>query len=73
MERNFFRRIELMFPILDAGHKARLVADLDAYLADNVQAWELETDGHYEQVRPTADRDAAPAQIKLLRQLAEAT
>jgi polyphosphate kinase len=73
MERNFFRRIELMFPIVDAGLKARVMADLDTYLADNVQAWELRKDGRYEQLRPTGDRDAVPAQLKLLRQLAEAS
>jgi polyphosphate kinase len=73
MERNFFRRIELMFPILDAGHKARVMADLDAYLADNEQAWELHKDGQYEQLRPTGDAAATPAQLKLLRQLAEAS
>ena len=49
------------------------MADLDTYLADNVQAWELRKDGRYEQLRPTGDRDATPAQSKLLRQLAEAS
>jgi polyphosphate kinase len=73
MERNFFRRIELMFPIREAGLKARVMADLDTYLADSVQAWELRNDGRYEQLRPTGDRDATPAQSKLLRQLAEAS
>jgi polyphosphate kinase len=73
MERNFFRRIELMFPILDASHKARVMADLDAYLADNEQAWELRKDGQYEQLRPMGDAAATPAQLKLLRELAEAS
>jgi polyphosphate kinase len=73
MERNFFRRIELMFPINDTGLKARVMADLDTYLADNVQAWELRKDGRYEQLRPAGDRDGTPAQSKLLRQLAEAS
>jgi polyphosphate kinase len=73
MERNFFRRIELMFPIGDAALKARIMADLDTYLADNVQAWELRMDGQYEQARLSADGDAMPAQSKLLRQLAEAS
>jgi polyphosphate kinase len=73
MERNFFRRIELMFPISDTGLKARVMADLDTYLADSVQAWELRKDGRYEQLRATGDRDATPAQLKLLRQLAEAS
>jgi polyphosphate kinase len=73
MERNFFRRIELMFPILDPVLKARVMADLDVYLADNVQAWELRNDGSYDQVRATEERDSTPAQLKLLRQLAEAS
>ena len=73
MERNFFRRIELMFPVVDATLKTRIMADLDIYLADAVQAWELRKDGRYEQLRPTSDRDATPAQSKLLRQLAEAS
>jgi hypothetical protein len=73
MERNFFRRIELMFPLTDAGLKARVIADLDTYLADNIQAWELRKDGRYEQLHPAADQDPTPPQVKLLRQRAAAT
>jgi polyphosphate kinase len=62
-----------MFPINDTGLKARVMAALDTYLADNVQAWELRKDGRYEQLRPAGDRDGTPAQSKLLRQLAEAS
>src|SRR5690606_3516287 len=47
MDRNFFRRIELMFPIVDEKLKVRVMADLDTYLADNTQAWELRSDGRY--------------------------
>jgi polyphosphate kinase len=73
MERNFFRRIELMFPVRDAALKARVLADLDAYLADNVQAWELRNHGHYELLSPPPDTEPVPAQTRLLRQLAEAS
>ena len=41
MDRNFFRRIEIMFPIQDPDIKQRLIGDLDLYLADNTQAWQL--------------------------------
>ena len=41
------RRIELMFLIQARALKARLMADLDVYLADNVQAWELQADGEH--------------------------
>ena len=73
MDRNFFRRIEVMFPILDEGLKARVLADLDTYLADNVQAWELRADGEYVRLSRRAEAEPAAAQLKLLRQLAEAS
>lgn len=73
MERNFFRRIELMFPILDPRLKARVIADLDSYLVDNTQAWELRSDGRYERAQPPTGAEPLSAQYKLLRQLAEAS
>jgi polyphosphate kinase len=72
MDRNFFRRIELMFPVEGDALKARLMADLDVYLADNTQAWELQPDGRYIQLGPHDD-EAVSAQATLLRQLAEAS
>jgi polyphosphate kinase len=71
MDRNFFRRIELMFPILDDAMKTRIMADLDAYLADNAQAWELRADGQYAQLSAAPDSEPRAAQLTLLRQLAE--
>ena len=41
MERNFFRRIEVAFPIERKQHRDRIVEDLETYLADNTQAWML--------------------------------
>jgi polyphosphate kinase len=71
MDRNFFRRIELMFPIVDEKLKARVMADLDTYLADNTQAWELRPDGRYVRNPSGPGIEPAAAQLKLLRQLAE--
>lgn len=71
MDRNFFRRIELMFPIVDEKLKVRVMADLDTYLADNTQAWELRSDGRYVRNSPPAGADPVAAQSKLLLQLAE--
>jgi polyphosphate kinase len=73
MDRNFFRRVEACFPILDEDLKARLLADLDLALSDNSQAWELQTDGTYVLTRPPTAADAVSVQSRLLRQLAEAT
>ncbi|WP_416244254.1 polyphosphate kinase 1 [Azospira sp. APE16] len=43
MERNFFRRIELCFPVLDPKLKKRVISEgLRPYLVDNQQAWEMD-------------------------------
>lgn len=70
MGRNMFRRIEVMFPISDAKLKRRIMRDLDTYLADNAQAWELQANGEYASLR-TSGHDPVSAQISLLNQLAE--
>jgi polyphosphate kinase len=70
MERNFFRRIEVCFPIERRRHRERIVEDLETYLADNAQAWALRPDGRYERL----SADAAPtlsAQATLLRRYAD--
>jgi polyphosphate kinase len=73
MDRNFFRRIEIMYPILDGRLKARLIADLDTYLIDNTQAWTLMPDGSYRLLEPENDEPAVSAQNRLLAELAEAS
>jgi polyphosphate kinase len=47
MERNFFRRVEIAFPVREQTHRDRILRDLGNYLADNTQAWSLERDGRY--------------------------
>jgi polyphosphate kinase len=69
MDRNFFRRIEVAFPILDAKLKKRVIDEgLSIYLADNVQAWEMHADGHYERLQPVRG-PAISAQMQLLSEL----
>ncbi|MCA1926714.1 MAG: polyphosphate kinase 1 [Thiobacillus sp.] len=66
MDRNFFRRIETCFPILNPKLKKRVIAEgLKPYLRDNVQAWEMQSDGSF---RRKAGRRAQPycAQSELL-------
>jgi polyphosphate kinase len=64
-ERNFFRRVEVCFPILDGALRARVIDELMLYLADNQQAWVLQTDGSYQRV-DAGDQPAASAQQALL-------
>ena len=70
MERNFFRRIEVAFPIEHDEHRKRILADLETYLADNVNAWELQADGSYRQVETGAGKRIC-AQELLLEQYAD--
>jgi polyphosphate kinase len=68
MDRNFFRRIEVCFPVLDKKLKKRVIEEgLRAYLQDNHQAWDMDIEGHYRRKNP---RRAARkcAQIELLKQ-----
>ena len=52
MERNFFKRIELAFPILDPKLKKRVITEgLKFYLADNQQGWEMNNQGIYQRRR----------------------
>jgi len=71
MDRNFFRRIEVMFPIVDPGIQRRLIGDLDTYLSDNTQAWQLDSDGSYQRITPDEGEPKISAQLRLLSQLAE--
>jgi polyphosphate kinase len=54
MYRNFFRRIEVCFPVLDTKAKKRVFKEgLEPYLKDNVNAWEMLPDSTY---RPRSGR-----------------
>ena len=50
MTRNLDRRVELLFPILDAGHRHRIIAALESYFRDNTQAWKLAANGDWSRV-----------------------
>jgi polyphosphate kinase len=66
MDRNFFRRIELCFPVLDPALKRRVIREgLQPYLDDNCQAWVMNPDGEYERLRPRRGRRRS-AQEELL-------
>jgi polyphosphate kinase len=52
MDRNFFRRVELAFPLNDRRLKRRVIAEgLSVFLGDNQSAWLMQSDGHYRRRR----------------------
>ena len=56
MDRNLLHRVEVAFPILDEKLFKRIYEDgLINYLGDNVQAWELDGRGEWNQVQHTDD------------------
>ena len=69
MDRNFFRRIEIAFPVLDPRLKRRVMKEgLRPYLGDNCQAWDMQPDGSYRRKHPRSIRRVA--QLILLKELA---
>jgi polyphosphate kinase len=71
MNRNLFRRVEVAFPILDKILKRRVMTEgLEPYLKDNVNAWELLSDGRYHLRRRRGKKTAYCAQQHLLLALA---
>jgi len=66
MPRNFFRRIEVMFPVQDARLKTRIIDEvLPVTLGDTAKARRLRSDGSYERV--SAD-GKAPVRSQLVLQ-----
>lgn len=65
MERNFFRRIEIAFPLETRRAKERVLRELKYYLRDNCQAWELQADGTYRRATPGAGKPFSAQQALL--------
>lgn len=67
MPRNFFRRIEVAFPVPDGVIADRLFREvLGLTLADNTKARVLRPDGSYVQLRPAKDEPPRRSQSELL-------
>ena len=66
MDRNFFRRVEVAFPVLDRRLKRRVIAEgLSTYIGDNQTAWVMQSDGEYRRRRP--GKTSRNAQLGLLQ------
>jgi len=69
MYRNMFRRNESCFEIRQKAMKDQIRQDLELFLADNCEAWELGTDGSYTRLSP-GKNERICAQEKFLEELA---
>jgi len=71
MPRNFFRRVELMIPILDDKAKEKIRQEvIEPIVKDNCRARDLQTDGSYLRRVPAAGETPFDAQQSLLDRLA---
>jgi polyphosphate kinase len=59
MPRNFNRRIEIAFPVMETPLQAKLKDILELQLADNIKGWWMEADGSY--TRSRRKNNNAPA------------
>lgn len=67
MPRNFRRRVELMFPLIEPTLKRRMLHRiLPTLLADNVKAREMQADGTYRRVVRDPSQAPLRAQLKFL-------
>ena len=66
MERNFFRRVEIAFPVRRTSHRERILRELEMYLRDDAQAWILRPDAQYERAPQRAGEHPTSAQAGLI-------
>ncbi|MGM0434988.1 MAG: polyphosphate kinase 1 [Pseudomonadota bacterium] len=69
MERNLINRVETCFPVEDRRLARRLRRDLEVYLRDNAQSWELQPDGNYIQRQPAPGEKRVASQQALMQRL----
>ncbi|MBS4098691.1 MAG: polyphosphate kinase 1 [Sulfuricella sp.] len=70
MQRNFFRRVETCFPVLDPKLKRRVIKEgLEHYLNDNVQSWDMNAGGVFTRKPPRRGARHHCAQVELLAEL----
>ncbi len=69
MPRNFRRRVEIMFPLIEPALKRRMLHRiLPTLLGDNVKAREMQPDGTYRRVMRESDAPPLRAQLRFLQE-----
>ena len=74
MPRNFFRRVEVMFPLLAPELAAQVLREIvPFYLADNVRARRLDPDGTWRRLAPADGEPSRRCQSEFLEQRSAST
>jgi polyphosphate kinase len=66
MRRNLHNRVEVVFPLLNQSIRMKVLRVLATELLDNQNAWELQADGSYLPIRPTANETRINSQQILM-------
>ena len=69
MPRNFDRRVEIAFPVLEPVLQNRIKEILEIQLADNIKGWRMQSDGRYLRA-PTDDKAPHRSQERLYELIA---
>ena len=69
MERNLLNRVEACFPIEGNKLRSRMKEEFECYLADNSQAWDLDSDGHYILAQPQKNEETGEVEIIRAQQI----
>lgn len=68
MPRNFYKRIEIMWPVEDGNLRERLIQEILAVpLRDNAKASLLQPDGQYARLKPAAGAPAHRSQMEFIQ------
>lgn len=67
MRRNLYNRVEVVFPVLDERLQLSVMRALATQLADNVDAWEMQSDGGYIRRKPAAGEKPLRSQNEYMR------
>jgi len=62
MRRNLYNRVEVVFPVLDASLRRKVLRILATQLRDNQGSWQLLPNGLYAQIQPFEDEPAFDSQ-----------
>jgi polyphosphate kinase len=71
MSRNLDARVEAAVPIEDPRLQEELKAILDLQLGDNVNAWDMQPDGHYVKRSPAPGEEPRSSQDLLMQRALE--
>ncbi len=72
MPRNFFRRVEVMFPVLAEPLRRRMLESIiPTYLADNTRTRIMQPDGSFKLLHPAAGEDPVRSQVRFMEESAK--